>query len=164
MKNNILLGIGIVLLFIGFVKPDINLDFFNNNNDSVSCVVDAPSDDALLEKSRAVIDVLKQSSDSTRKSDCKRLSSLYCDMATLIELDKTDQVIKDTRAIREANVLAGKMLRLNIKNKYPGLAEAANDLLTQNIGSDDIVLDEESRTKAVEAFRALSWAFHEGSK
>lgn len=164
MKNNILLAIGIGLLFIGFVQPDLNFNFPNNNIEDTTCVVDAPSSDVLLEKSRSVIDILKKSSDSTRKSDCKRLSSLYCDMATLIELDKTDQVIKDTAAIREANVLAGKMLRLNIKNKYPGLAEAANDLLTENIGSDDVVLDEEGRTKAVEAFRALSWAFHEGSK
>jgi hypothetical protein len=56
------------------------------------------------------------------------------------------------------------MLRLNIKNKYPGLAEAAKVLVSSELGTDDVVLDEDMRAKAVNAFRALSWAFYEGSK
>lgn len=85
-------------------------------------------------------------------------------MATLIELDGQDKIIANTTAIREANSLAGKMLRLNVKDKYPNLAEAARDVIVYNIGEDDIVLDEETRDKAVQAFRALSWAFYEGGK
>ena len=73
----------------------------------------------------------------------------------------TDQV---NSTIREVNSVAGKMLRLDIKDKYPNLAELAKDLVVTNIGDDDVILDEELRLKAVEAFRALSWAFWEGSK
>jgi hypothetical protein len=56
------------------------------------------------------------------------------------------------------------MLKLNIKDKYPNLAEAAQDLVTTGIGDDDILLTEELREKSAESFRALSWAFYQGSK
>ena len=166
MQNKVLLGVGVVLLALGIFKPDLG-SLLNNSNVSVpdvSCVVDAPSDDNLLQISRAVIDVLKSSDDSTKRSDCLKLSSLYCDMANLIELDKDDKVISDTASIREANSLAGKMLRLNIKDKYNGLAEVARDVIVVGIGEDDVPLDDDLRQKAAESFRALSWAFYEGSK
>lgn len=166
MQNKALLGVGVVLLALGIFKPDLG-SLLNNANvtvPSVSCVVDAPSDDDLLQKSRVVIDILKSSNDSTRKSDCLKLSSLYCDMANLIQLDEDDKVISDTASIKEANSLAGKMLRLNIKDKYSGLAEAAKDVVVAGIGEDDVSLDDDLRQKAAESFRALSWAFYEGSK
>ena len=117
-----------------------------------------------MEKAQAVTAVLKQSNDSTKKTDCLKLSSLYADMATLIELDNEDTVIKDTAAIRQANSLAGLMLRLNIKDKYPNLAKASREVIVSVIGDDDVVLDNELRSQSVNAFRALSWAFYEGSK
>lgn len=85
-------------------------------------------------------------------------------MATLIELDGEDKVITDTLTIREANSLSGKMLRLNIKDKYPNLAEAAKDVIVAGIGDQDVALTPELRKKAAESFRALSWAFYQGSK
>jgi hypothetical protein len=168
MNNKWLLALAIGLIYIGIAKPD--LSFINipsgNNNVCVEAnyVTDAPSDDNLLVLARSITDIVKDSDDSTRKSDCSRLSSLYADMALLIELDDQDKVISDTANIREANSIAGKMLRLNIKDKYPGLAEAAKVLVSSEIGTDDVVLDEDMRVKAVNAFRALSWAFYEGSK
>lgn len=163
-KHKPLLVFGIILIIFGLFKPDLGL-FSNNNADTVvSCVVDAPADQALLEKARSIIDIVKSVNDSTRKNDCLRLSSLYCDMATLIELNDEDQVIKDTATIREANILSGKMLRLNIKDKYENLAETSEELVKSAIGSNDVVLDDELRSKAVDAFRSLSWAFYEGSK
>tara|TARA_B100002019_G_C21274915_1_gene604897 strand:+ start:20217 stop:20717 length:501 start_codon:yes stop_codon:yes gene_type:complete len=166
MNNKWLLALAGVLVYIGIAKPDLSSISFPSNTSCTTdtCVVDAPSDDILLEKARAITSIVKESNDSTRKSDCLKLSSLYADMAVLIELDEKDQVIADTSNIKEANSLAGKMLRLNIKDKYPGLAEAARDLLSSSIGDDDVVLDVELRSKAVSAFRALSWAFYEGGK
>ena len=116
-----------------------------------------------MDKARAVTEIVEASDDSTRKSDCLKLSALYADMATLIELDD-DKIIVDTSSIKEANSIAGKMLKLNIKDKYPNLAEAAQDLVTTGIGDDDILLTKELREKAAESFRALSWAFYQGSK
>jgi len=168
MNNKWLLALAIGLIYIGIAKPD--LSFINipsgNNNVCVEAnyVTDAPSDDNLLALAKSVTDIVKDSDDSTRRSDCSRLSSLYADMALLIELDDQDKVISDTSNIREANSIAGKMLRLNIKDKYPGLAEAAKVLVSSEIGTDDVVLNEDMRVKAVNAFRALSWAFYEGSK
>ena len=166
MKNKILLAIGALLVLLGIFKPDLgNLVKPNPSVVSVECyVTDAPSDTELLEKARDVTSILQDSDDSTRSSDAMKLSCLYADMATLIELDGEDQVIKNTNAIRQVNSIAGKMLRLDIKDKYPNLAEAAQSLLITAVGDDDVALDDNLRTKSAEAFRALSWAFYQGSK
>ena len=168
MNNKWLLALAIGLIYIGIAKPDLSFINIPSGNNNVcleaNYVTDAPSDDNLLALARSVTDIVKDSDDSTRRSDCSRLSSLYADMALLIELDDQDKVISDTANIREANSIAGKMLRLNIKDKYPGLAEAAKVLVSSELGTDDVVLDEDMRAKAVNAFRALSWAFYEGSK
>ena len=110
-----------------------------------------------------IIDLLRESDAKGKREDCLKLSSLYKDMATLIGLDAKDAIIKDTASIREANILAGKMLNLDIDGKYDGLAEAAGDLLASTIGKDEVVLDKDLRDKSVDAFNALSWAFYEGS-
>lgn len=167
MSNKILLGIGIVLLIIGIFKPNIS-DLINYSPSTVgyieTYVIDAPADDRLLKASKYVTDILNASDDSTKKSDCLKLSALYADMATLIELDGENKVINDTASIREANSLAGQMLRLDIKNKYLGLADACRLVVTTAIGEEEAVLNNDTRSKACEAFRALSWVFYEGSK
>jgi hypothetical protein len=166
MHNKIWLALGVLLLVIGLFKPNFELfRSVSKPNNSVECyVTDAPADTELLKEAQDITKILLNSSDSTRKSDSLKLSSLYCDMSTLISLDGEDQVIKDTAAIRSANSLAGKMLKLNIKDKYPDLATESKDLVIKAIGDDDVVLSTDLRHKAVDAFRALSWAFYEGSK
>lgn len=165
MKNNIVLLLGIFLLVFGFFGNKIpNLSSPAKAPVLESYVVDAPSDINLLAKAQEVIKALEQSSDSTKKMDCLKLSALYSDIAVLIELDQEDTVIKDTAAIRTANSLSGKMLRLDIKDKYPNLASKTKDVVVAAIGEDDVLLDDDSRSKAASAFRALSWAFYEGSK
>lgn len=163
MKSKVLLGLGLLLVVLGIFKPNISSNIspiINSNN----YVVDAPADPDILSASQEVIDILKNSSEYNKKDDFTRLSSLYSDIATLIELDNNDMVIKDTQAIRQVNKLCGLMLRLNIKDKYEGLPEKLQNTVVTAIGEDDVVLDEDLRTKAAGAFRALSWAFYEGSK
>ena len=165
MKNNLILLAGICLLFFGFFGENLRNNIPLGSNISVeNYVIDAPSDDDLLLAAKQITKILQESDDSTRKKDCLKLSSLYSDIATLIELDEEDEVIKDTATIRQANALSGKMLRLNIKNKYPNLADSTNNLLIDSLGDEDVALDQELRSKAATAFRALSWAFYEGSK
>lgn len=167
MQNKLLLAAGVVLIFFGVVKPNLN-NLLPVNSDIIcsveNFVTDAPADIELMNKAEVVVKILQESDDSTKKQDCLKLSALYSDMSQLIELDGDDQVINNTANIREANSLAGKMLRLNIKDKYPNLAEAAQDLLFFQLGNKDVKLDKELRSKAIEAFRALSWAFYKGGK
>lgn len=163
-KNKILLTIGCILIVCGIFKPNLTSLLSPSCPIQSNYVLDAPSDNDLLIKAKNIIDILQTSDDSTRPSDCLKLSSLYADMAILIELKDTEQIVNSTSAIREANILAGKMLRLNIKDKYPDLADSSKDLVIAAIGDNDVVLDDVSRARAVEAFRALSWAFYEGSK
>jgi hypothetical protein len=126
-------------------------------------VITPPADEKVRELCKPIIDALKDGS-SSRSKDGKRLSDLYFDLATLIELDGENEAVKTTEEIRQANSLSGLMLRLNIKGEYPGLTEASYNLLVSQIGDDIVPLDSNLRLKAVDTFRALAWACHEGSK
>ncbi len=166
--KNALLFLGIGLIAIGLFKPDI-LSILQPNNSQVSnClethITTAPEDTSILEKCNLVIDILQTSTNNNKREDTLKLSSLYADIATLLSLDGEDAVVKDTKTIREINSLSGSMLRLNIKDKYPNLAQASKDVVVVAIGEDDILLTEDLRSKAVEAFNGLSWAFYEGGK
>ena len=165
MKEKIALAIGALLILFGLFQPDLS-NLIPTKPDIVVTVptVKAPSDEVLLEKGMVIVDILTDSNASGKREDCLKLSSLYRDMAVLIGLDGKDSVIKTTSAIREANILAGKMLRLDVDGKYEGLADAAGDLLASTIGKDEVVLNDDLRAKSVDAFEALSWAFYEGSK
>jgi hypothetical protein len=85
-------------------------------------------------------------------------------MATLISLDGEDLVIRNTEEIRQANSLSGLMLKLDMKGKYPDLANAAKDLIVTAVGDDNVDLDKELRNNAVLGFKALAWACNEGAK
>lgn len=163
MNNKVLLVIGGILLIVGLVRPNINFPINNPQPVDNIVVVVPPEDDELKQQCKAVIDALKDG-DSNRNQDGKRLSELYADLATLIRLDKENEVVKTTEEIRQANSLAGFMLQMNIQGKYPKLAEAAQSVVVAQIGDDIVPLDNDLRGKAVKAFMGLAWACNEGSK
>jgi len=164
-KKNVILALAVVLIFFGIFKP--KFDGWTPSDPTLNTieitVVDPPADsDLKLRADSVVASLLSGSSDRT--VDGKRLSALYHDLSTLVELDGVNQVVKTTEDIRQANVLSGNMLNLNIKDKYKDLGKNSNEVLVFCIGSDNIMLSPELRTKAVSAFKALSWACNEGSK
>lgn len=163
MNKKVLLALGLGLIVVGLVKPNLPNPLSKPESvvDTI-VVVTPPSDEKIKEAAQAVIDLLKASGAKT--DDCRRLSSLYGDMARLVELDGEDTVIKNTEEIKQANSLSGLMLRLDIKGKYPKLAEAAKAVVVAGVGDDSVSLDSALRAKAVESFMALSWAFNEASK
>jgi hypothetical protein len=169
MKNNtLLMTMAIGLILFGVIKPDISQYLPSNNsvinsNAIENYVVDAPQNDLLLEKAKVVKNIISNGP-SSRAYEGKKLSSLYYDLAILISLTGSDEVVRNTEEIRQANSLAGIMLKLGIKDKYKDLSGATEDLVISYVGKDDILLDDMSRGRAVEAFRALSWACYEGSK
>ncbi len=164
MNKKLLLIIGLILLAIGILKPNFNLPINNPSPvDHHIVVVTPPSDENLRKLCEPVIKALRDGA-SSRNADGKRLSELYFDLATLVELDGENEVVKTTEEIRQANSLSGVMLRMDLKGKYPDLASSAQEVLTKTIGDDIIPLDKALRAKAVETFKALSWATNEGSK
>lgn len=162
-SKTILLLIASILIFIGLVKPNISLPINTPVHNSV-VVVTPPQDKDLRDKCLLLIDVISSSSSSDKKKDAMRLSDLFMDLATLIELDGENEVIKTTEEIRQANSLSGQMLRMNIQGKYPGLKDAAEAIIISQVGNDVVPLDTELRKKSVDAFRALAWACVEGAK
>ena len=60
MQNKILLTIGALLILIGFFQPELNIPTLGGNCvDTVNCVIDAPSNPILLEKSRVITEIMK---------------------------------------------------------------------------------------------------------
>jgi hypothetical protein len=115
MNNKLLLVIAGILVILGLFKPDLS-SFINRPKPIVIDVAElsAPVGEGLRTKANEVVRILKDG-DSDRRVDGKRLSSLYLDIATLVELDGDDEVIKNTEEIRQANKLAGTMLKLDMK-------------------------------------------------
>lgn len=162
LKTALLLA-GLGLIAIGIFKPDFSA--FNNPvspNSIVELDLQEPQSEKIKECAQDVIKALAV--DSDRKTDGMRLAQLYNDLATLISLDGDDQVVKNTDEVRQANMLTGVMLKLDLKGKYPELAEATNNLVKQSIGDDSILLSKDLRIQASQAFKALSWACYKGSK
>ena len=157
-NKNILLLIGCSLLAIGLLKP--NLPSFNNTGGDTT--ISKPTNVELLDECEKVTECFRSVGGSSY--DAKRLASLYMDIASLVELDEQNEVIKNTEAIRQANSLSGIMLKLDIKGKYPELAESAKAVIVSSIGDDNVPLDKNLRTKAAEGFRALAWACSQGAK
>lgn len=160
-SKTLLLLVAALLIAIGLLKPTLPLVDNSTNIDTIK--VKEPSNVELLDECNAVILSLKDGP-SSRKTDGKRLASLYLDLATLVGLDEEDTVIRNTEEIRQANRLAGIMLKLDMKGKYKDLAEANFNLIKAAIGDDSVLLDSNLREKAVEGFNALAWACYEGSK
>ena len=159
MNNKTLLIVAVLLITVGLVKPS-NFNWRPNiDNKPVSIEVVKPTNKDLLDSCLDVIKILKGG-----KSDAKRLSSLYNDLALLVSLDGEDEVVKTTDEVRQANSLSGVMLRLDMKNKYRGLSSACNNVMISAIGDDSVLLDKSLRNKAVDGFKALAWACNEASK
>jgi hypothetical protein len=162
--KTLLLALAFILIGIGLFKPDLG-SLVDRPQPVVVDIAElsAPVREGLKAKADEVVRVLKDG-DPDRKTDGKRLSSLYVDLATLVTLDGDDEVIKNTEEIRQANKLAGTMLKLDIKNKYPKLAEACKAVIVEAIGDDSVALNRESRIQAAEGFKALAWACSQGAK
>lgn len=163
MSKKILLIFASLLILIGIVKPDLKSIITKPDVVENIVIVTPPSDEKIRELCLPIVESLQNGS-SSRHKDGKRLSDLYFDLAVLIELDGENEAVKTTEEIRQANSLSGLMLRLNIKGEYPGLTEASYNFLVSQIGDDIVPLDADLRSKAVLAFKALSWACNEGSK
>lgn len=159
--KNLLLLIGAILIVLGLFKPNLS-NIVNVTPSNTTVIVEKPSNTELLDECQDVVNALKKNND--RKYDALRLASLYNDLATLISLDNEDMVVKNTEEVRQANKLAGVMLKLDIKGKYPELAKATNSVIVASLGDDSLMLDDKLRQQAVDGFKALAWACLEGTK
>jgi hypothetical protein len=161
-QKNLLLALAGLLIVVGLLKPDLSNIFKPGPSVTIDVLeLSAPTDATVKKEADDVVAVIKEAG---IKSDARKLRDLYLDLAKLVELDGEEEVIKSTEEIRQANSLAGVMLRLDIKGKYPNLAKEAKEVVVAAIGDDQIPLSKELRTKAVEGFNALAWAFNMGSK
>jgi len=161
IDKKVLLVLGGLLVLVGLLKPDFSNPFGPRPSVVDVLELSEPTDEAVKKEADDVVVILKEAG---IKSEAKRLRDLYIDLAKLVELDGEDEVIKSTEEIRQANSLAGIMLRLDMKGKYPNLAKEAKEVVVASIGDDQILLSKELRVKAVEGLNALAWACNMGSK
>jgi hypothetical protein len=159
MNTKILLILAAILIAIGLIKPDLS-NLVPSNNVVPGVEIVEPSDASVKKECEDVIKILKNGD----KKDAARLRDLYLDLSTLISLDGENEVIKTTEEIKQANSLAGLMLKLDIKDKYPDLAKEGKEVIVSVIGDDIVPLSPELRKQASEAFVSLAWACNEGAK
>jgi hypothetical protein len=165
--NKVLLAIGAVLVVVGFVKPDLN-NIIPNPSPTPSPVVPSfeisePENPSLKEAALEIAEILKNGGEN-HKNDALALSNLYADIAKLVSLDNENEVVRTTNELREVNSVAGSLMNLGLKGKYPNFASKARELVVSVLGDDIAVLSADSRAKAVEAFEALAWGCYEGAK
>lgn len=149
----------IILLLIGAVGPYVsNVSPKAINVTEIKTVVPQTAE---MKEACAKLSAILQTGKS---KDALRLASLYSDLSDLIALDGDNEIIQNTEEIRQANKISGVLLQLDLKDKYEGLAEAADNVVVTGMGNDEIPIDSALREKAVETFRTLAWACKEGSK
>jgi hypothetical protein len=158
--KTVLLCVAGLMILVGLSKPDISSLLKPSKPVAIDVLeLSEPTDTNL--NSKAVVFKTKLVAVKDHKQDSKKLRDLYIDLAKLVELDEENQVVTNTEEVRQANSLAGVMLRLDIKGKYKDLPETAKEVITSAIGDDQIPLSKELRAKAVEGFLALAWACNE---
>ena len=164
MNNKVILILASLLIVLGLIQPNVSNWGLSKKPASIDVLeLPVPVDENVKKEADDVVSLLKGSGSSV-KTDAKRLRDLYLDLAKLVEFDGEEEVIKSTEEIRQANSLAGLMLRLDIKGKYPNLAKEAKEVVVAAIGDDQIILSKELRAKAVDGLNALAWACNEGGK
>ena len=115
MKDKILLALGGLLIAVAILKPTLDhLPIVPNTVSINELVIPGVDNDTKL-LLQPIVESFKNGS-SDRKLDGKKLASLYLDIATLISLDGEDTVIKTTEDIKQANSIAGPMLKLKMIN------------------------------------------------
>lgn len=162
MNKNVILVVAGLLILVGLTKIDVSRFIPSSPTNIDVMELSAPTDVNIRKEADDVVSLLKTSGGS--KSDFRKLRDLTLDLGRLVQLDGEDLVIKTTDEIRQANSIAGPMLKLDVKGKYPKLAEEAKEVIVAAVGDDDINLSTELRAKAVDGFNALAWAYNEASK
>ena len=151
------LAIGAILAVLSkpLLKGDFNLGsltkIFGSGNAEI--FPEKPNGDILV-----AVDPVRTLLKSADSNDKVALARLFREQATLIGLDGNESVIASTADIVRANFLSGKLMHLDMKGKYPGLATALTDAVKKVIEDDTKQLDDATRGKAVAVFNGLSWA------
>ena len=109
---------------------------------------------ALVTAVQPVLAILKN-----HREDGLRLSEFYAALAGVFTRDQ-GALIKTTAQLRELHRRAGLLAfqRTAIVGKYPGLSDAIDKVLADQIGLDNVTLSSEQRAKAIDAFKAIAWA------
>lgn len=163
MKDKAILIFGGLLILLALIKPELSWIKPDPSPAPTDIVIVEDINEETKKLVQPVVDAFKNGPND-RLVDGKKLSNLFSDMATLVNLTDSDQVVKTTNEVREANKLSGNMLKLNLVSKYPNLKQACNNFMITMIGNDDLPLNSDLRKKTVDAFNALAWACNEGSK
>lgn len=154
MNKKLLLVIGLLLIAVSLIKPKLNIV---KPSPIKEVTISAPSDPNLKQAAEDVAKLFASKSGS--QEEAAALRDLYIGLARLVKLDGEDQVVKTTEEIKQANSLAGQLISLEIKGKYPGLAKESQEVVVSAIGDDAVSLTPDLRAKGSDAFMALAWAY-----
>ncbi len=155
MKNLVPLLVFAAVVFVVFGDK---LGQFVPNLGGVSSVGEVFPDQPTDSKVAAAVEPVKTILKTATPEEKLSLARLWREEARLIGLDDAQGVIKSTADIRAAHGMAGKLMALNIKGKYPGLADAVDKAIMDVVGNQSRSLDAGVRKDAVAVLNGLSWA------
>ena len=160
MKDSTKLSIGLLIVALGLfwpkIKESINLPDDSFGSSTVNVVfekVDEPSD-ALKEDVAGISDLVVG---DDADDDKIRLAQFYAQLSHIVRNEPG--FIQTTGQFREYNSTAGQInyAGLSLKGKYPGLGQAIDQAISDQIGLENIELDVDRRDDLAKILAAISW-------
>ena len=162
MKDSTKLSIGLLIVALGLFWPKIKEGVLNNLPDdtfgssTVNVIfekVDEPSD-ALKEDVAGISDLVVG---DDADDDKIRLAQFYAQLSHVVR--KEPGFIQTTGQFREYNSTAGQInyAGLSLKGKYPGLGQAIDQAISDQIGLENVELDVDNRDDLAKILAAISW-------
>ena len=160
MKDSTKLSIGLLIVALGLfwpkIKESINLPDDSFGSSTVNVVfekVDEPSD-ALKEDVAGISDLVVG---DDADDDKIRLAQFYAQLSHIVR--KEPGFLKTTGQFREYNSTAGQInyAGLSLKGKYPGLGQAIDQAISDQIGLENVELDVDNRDDLAKILAAISW-------
>ena len=162
MKDSTKLSIGLLIVALGLFWPKIKEEVLKNLPDdtfgssTVNVIfekVDEPSD-ALKEDVAGISDLVVG---DDADDDKIRLAQFYAQLSHVVR--KEPGFIQTTGQFREYNSTAGQInyAGLSLKGKYPGLGQAIDQAISDQIGLENVELDVDNRDDLAKILAAISW-------
>ena len=160
MKDSTKLSIGLLIVALGLfwpkIKESINLPDDSFGSSTVNVIfekVDEPSD-ALKEDVAGISDLVVG---DDADDDKIRLAQFYAQLSHIVRNEPG--FIQTTGQFREYNSTAGQInyAGLSLKGKYPGLGQAIDQAISDQIGLENVELDVDNRDDLAKILAAISW-------
>ena len=154
MSNSVKLFLIAVLLIGGLWGENIR-ELVKDNID----VIDESHKTTIPEPStgyRSLVQPLREMDIDSK--DASQIRDFFWQLSQIVQNEPN--IIKTTGQFREFNKVSGGLnfAGLEMKNKYPDLGEAIDDIIMDALGKEDVPLDSKKREALYNVLHAIAWS------